>query len=617
MSLLVPWALALGLALIPALILLYLLKVRRRDYEVGSTYLWTHLLRDLAAHEPWQKLHWSVLLTAQLIVLTLLIAALARPFVPSTAEESIHAILLLDASASMQMTDVQPSRFEAAREAARQTLRDLPEGSIATLITVKGRPEVLVAQSQDRSALQRALDSVAVSGGGADVRQAMLLASALNTNRKRARLYLFSDGALAEAEELDPQGLEVTLVPVGTSAENRAISTLSARPDPHNTRRYQVFARVRNYGTQPVRDSLTLYADGGLADSREVDLPPGQAREFVFSDLPVGARTVEAKLGAPDLLPLDDQAYAVLDVRKPAQVLLVTTGNVYLEKVLTLIPNAEMFRTAPRRYFTIDSDRYDLVIFDNFVPDVLPRGNLLFVNPSDSTIFTVEGEVRRPRVRSWERDEPLLQFVDPRELAIARAQRLAMPTWAHSVMHTDDSSLLMVGEREGQRIVVLPFDLRQSNLPLLPAFPILMLNIFGYLEPLGQVDTRDLRPGDSVTIQPLAQTEEVLVRRPDGSTVSLKAAGQPLRFDQTVLPGIYSATQRVQTAAISQDVFAVNPSNEHESDVRPRELRLVGQPPAEAREADMVSVQREVWFWLLPAALLVLLFEWWWFHRRT
>ena len=619
MNVLVPAALGLGLVLLPALILLYLLKVRRRDFEVGSTYLWTHLLRDLAAHEPWQRLHWSVLLIIQLLVMSLLVVAVARPFYTAQAAESVHAIILLDGSASMQMTDVSPNRFEAARNEARRVLRDLPDESIGTLMVVKAKPEVLVAGSPDRQQLFQALDRATVSGGSADLRQALLLAAALNNDRKRARVYLISDGAFSDLDQVDAGGLEVNFIQVGSSSDNRAISTLSARPDPQNAHRYQVFARVRNYSDRPVADILSVTADGNLADSREVRLGPGVAQDFVFDDLPVGTKTVEARLGSPDLLPLDDQAYAVLDVRRPAQVLLVTSGNLYLEKVMGLIPNAELFRSQPRRYFTLDADKYDLVVFDTFVPDVLPRGNLLFINPPDSPLFSLEGEVRRPRIRDWERDAPLLQFVDLRDVAIARASRLSVPAWAKVLVQGDDVPLMLAGERENrQRIVVLPFDLRQTNLPLTAAFPILMLNVMGYLEPPGQVDTRDLRPGDLVNIAPLLQTDEVTVRKPDGSTAGFKVAGAPLRFDQTALPGIYTATQKVNNVAVGQEIFAVNPSNERESDVRPRPLVLAGgQQLSAPAPGATVPVQREFWQYLIPPILLLLLIEWWWFHRRT
>lgn len=619
MSLLTPTALGIGLVLLPALILLYLLKVRRRDFEVGSTYLWTHLLRDLAAHEPWQRLHWSVLLTAQLIVMTLLVLAIARPFYTAAAAESIHAIIVLDGSASMQMADVTPNRFEAGRQEARRVLREMPDDSIGTIIVMKARPEVLVAGSPDRQQLFQIVDSATVSGGAADLKQALLLASALNNDRRRGHLYLISDGAFVDDEPVEVAELEVSFIQVGASGDNRAISTLSARPDPMNAHRYQVFARVRNYSDRPFRDILSITADGNLADSREVSLAAGAAQDYVFNDLPVGTKTVDARLSESDALPLDDQAYAVLDVRRPAQVLLVTNGNLYLEKVMGLMPNAELFRSHPRRYFTLDADRYDLLVFDSFVPDVLPRGNMLFINPTDSPAISVMGEARRQRVREWEREDPLLQFVDLRDVAVARVSFLDAPPWARVLVRGDDAPLLLAGQRDAQqRAVILPFDLRQSNLPLSAAFPILMLNIMGWLEPPGHVDTRDLRPGDAVTITTLPQTDEILVRRPDGSTISSKSAGVPVRFDQTGLPGIYTVNQRSSGVVVSQEVFAVNPSSERESDVRPRPLSML-EDLVVGRQASggTVWVKREFWHWLIPPALLFLLFEWWWFHRRT
>ena len=68
MTLLAPLGL-LGLVSIPILILFYLLKVRYRDHEVGSTYLWEQLTRDLAVHEPWQKPRLSILLLIQALLL--------------------------------------------------------------------------------------------------------------------------------------------------------------------------------------------------------------------------------------------------------------------------------------------------------------------------------------------------------------------------------------------------------------------------------------------------------------------------------------------------------------------------------------------------------------------
>src|SRR5213082_1812967 len=143
MSLLTPIALALGITL-PIVVIFYLLKVRRRDEEVSSTFLWNDLIRDLAAHEPLQRLKWSLLLVLQLIALALITFAVARPFTEQTGQKPVQAVLLVDGSASMQAQDVRPSRFAKAVEAARGAVASLPENSIATAILVAGHPQVLV-----------------------------------------------------------------------------------------------------------------------------------------------------------------------------------------------------------------------------------------------------------------------------------------------------------------------------------------------------------------------------------------------------------------------------------------------------------------------------------------
>src|ERR687883_86977 len=121
MSLLTPVGLALGITL-PIVVIFYLLKVRRRDEEVSSTFLWNDLIRDLAAHEPLQRLKWNVLLALQLVALALLTFAIARPFSAQLGQKPVQAVLLIDGSASMQARDVQPTRFARAIDAARNTL---------------------------------------------------------------------------------------------------------------------------------------------------------------------------------------------------------------------------------------------------------------------------------------------------------------------------------------------------------------------------------------------------------------------------------------------------------------------------------------------------------------
>ena len=74
MSLLAPLGL-IGLLALPVIVALWMLKLRRPEREVSSTFLWQHLVRDVEANSPWQRLRRSLLLLLQLLCALLLVAA--------------------------------------------------------------------------------------------------------------------------------------------------------------------------------------------------------------------------------------------------------------------------------------------------------------------------------------------------------------------------------------------------------------------------------------------------------------------------------------------------------------------------------------------------------------
>ena len=75
----------LGLLVIPAVVAMYLLKLRRDERVVPSTLLWQKLLTDVEANAPWQKLRRSLLLLLQLLLVALLAILAARPFLERPA----------------------------------------------------------------------------------------------------------------------------------------------------------------------------------------------------------------------------------------------------------------------------------------------------------------------------------------------------------------------------------------------------------------------------------------------------------------------------------------------------------------------------------------------------
>src|SRR5260221_4487354 len=97
------------------IVVMYILKLRRKDVVVSSTFLWRQVIRDVQANAPFQKLRKNLLLLLQLIAAALIILALSAPFVRLFALGGRNIILVVDTSASMGATDVRPSRQEVAR----------------------------------------------------------------------------------------------------------------------------------------------------------------------------------------------------------------------------------------------------------------------------------------------------------------------------------------------------------------------------------------------------------------------------------------------------------------------------------------------------------------------
>src|SRR5213078_371297 len=117
MSFLAPAAFVFAAAL-PVVIVFYLLKRKRVVKLVSSTLLWQKFLAETQANAPFQRLRHNWLLVLQILLLTLVVLALARPYFAGQAKSSRLRIVILDASASMQAIDEKPSRFEKARNEA-------------------------------------------------------------------------------------------------------------------------------------------------------------------------------------------------------------------------------------------------------------------------------------------------------------------------------------------------------------------------------------------------------------------------------------------------------------------------------------------------------------------
>lgn len=625
--------LAFGLtSLIPVIVALYFLKLRRQEQTVSSVYLWRETIRDVAANAPWQRLRPNLLLLLQLLFLAALILALARPFSWTRSVAGDHLILVVDTSASMAASDVGSSRLSEAAKEARRLVSGLPSDVPVTLIAVGDQVEVLLSASADRGRLNQTLDGLRPSSGGVDMATALELAAAVAAGEPEAQVVVLSDGGVRLPDRL-AIAAETRYLPIGESADNQAISALSLDLGAALTG----FVRVSNYGSEAVQRRLTLYAytepfdrsAGQLVAVRDLDLPADDAIALTLPDLPPDTAVLEARLEGQDALALDDHAWAVRPVDAGAQIQVVGPGNRFLEIALALLPGVEVTTISLEDYEATWSDADQtagqltdqpanwLTVFDGVLPEPghYPLGALLFLGPLRSTeFFSVTGALEGPTPLPASASEPLLRYVDLRDVLVQRSARLSLPAWGRPVVVTadgqEDAPLLVAGEVDGRRLAVLAFDLRQSDLALRVAFPLLLANLVDFLAPssrgafLGTVP-----PGQPLSVMLPPQTEALVVTQPDGTSVRLIPESGAALFEDTTTLGVYQVNWQVEGERWLLGRFAVNAFNPLESNIRPRpELALSGA--AEGGITADRPVRQEWWAWLAWAALALLMLEW-------
>lgn len=561
MPLLAPLAL-LGLLFVPLIVAFYMLRLRRTERPVSSTYLWAQLVRDVEANAPWQRLRRSLLLLLQLLLVLALVLVATRPFGERAAGLARDVILVLDASASMAATDVFPDRLTAAKRAALDALADLPADGHVSVVAAAGSARVVANEVTDRSRLTEAIESVEVSTGSADLTDGLKLAGALAARARGAEILVVTDDSAAEAPDVE-LGVPVRVLTVGRDRHNQAIVALAVRADSSGIKR-SVFASVANLDSERVTRRLQVLADGVPITARDLALDALRRTEVVIDEVPAGTRVVEARLSIPetpgtsvagsvDQLSLDDAAWAIVPSDRLQRVLLVGPGNVYLQNALSLLPNIELYGATPDEYpTTTGRELFDLIVFDGYLPPELPAKPILAIAPPrTSDLGAVSGKVEGPVPGEPASDEPLLRNVDLSRLHVAEAVLIELPAWARPVIPGPESPLLYSGLRDGLPTAVLAFDLRQSDLPLQVAWPILAANLAGELLGIDPEGVEPVTPGAPVDLAAPPGATALRVTRPDGSVVELPVSGAAgsVTFVGTELLGVYTADAVIPVSA--------------------------------------------------------------------
>ncbi len=592
--------------------------------------------------------HWMLLMLRACFLIALCLL-FAQPFwrQDQSAQQAAQVnLLVLDTSFSMQSGD----RWDKALDALSATVADLPAGSASQLFTVDGNlsaltelttaPDVLRNKaasltpgfgSTDYGELMRRLNQVA-----ADLKKpvnAVFITDAQRSNLPEKMNSLLAD-RLTQFEVIDIGGGEDTNFYV--AAQARTVDSVHVRAT------VTVGASASNSGTDNTRTLILSIKDNTVA-TRSVQLTPGEIKSVEFDQipLPIGEQlSLTAQLQETDDVSADDVVQVPIQGLEPVTITMAGLGTQPVVQapvfVKTALESTGAAAVDDLRSALASDARHAIVFIEMEDETTVPADVQQFVE-SGGSVLVVKNNVQddNSNARSVSQGELIALIDQAHPLALGEIDwfDLRFHDTPPLALQDEDTVLLALGngvpillERDTQSagsMLILndTLDGLASDLPLQPAFAVLMQNIMRYFVASTAIPSQ-ITAGNLLSLAPNMQ-----VLSPSGDAMlelSQTANANNVRLDQ---PGVYSVLDRDKVHSVAvvletkeSDLEVVqraeldawearHVANTNNSRADTAESDAVDKPSAFDIGSDNAGRFYQIWQWLIPAVLLFLFLE--------
>lgn len=699
MSFALPIAFTLAVLALP-IVALYILKVRLRRVAVSTNLFWKQIYEEKPPRSIWQHFRHLVSLLLQLLVLLLIILALADPYFSWQILQARRLVLVIDNSASMRAADVAQSRLEAAKAAAMDIIDGLRYRDEVAVVLAGSSPEVLVGMSGHAPTLSQAIERITFSDNSTEIKAAIDLGRQLIGEHPHGQVIVLTDGAVDDAELLTSQednapaepspdstspdaaspapAFRAADAPAGvvssveyrlfaTDASNVGITQLQVRRSLIDPLGYEILTSVHNASSSKLSCRLELTLNDVPVDVIPLTLEPEeqwsrsiektsleggrihaaltqiQSREEVVasptgkSDAPSAAASDGAALPSDlNRLLTDDSAWALLPGREVQRVLIVSPGNLFLQKVFEANPLVEV---TVRRDFPDQWPTDTLVVLHGKVPEILPAGNVFVIDPIGNCDQWEQGAaMENPIVTEQDKTSSLMNHIRLDNVIMPEAKQLKFKTPPHALATTlSGESVYAEVKRPEGKCLVLSINLDRSDLAFRTAFPIMVSNSLGWFSgstgewqpalPAGAVTTivipeRFGVPHDVDLVEPDGKSATVIVQSTEAAsaTAVVPSGDAAVTVGPLNRAGVWSIRSHAEKAAAENDQsetvlaeIAVNLADKRETDLRPHN-ELAESPQSRFTTAGWFT--RPLWYYVVLLTCLLTTVEWFLYQRR-
>ncbi len=608
------------------IVVFYILKIRMRRVPVSTVMFWEQVFEEKQPRSIWQKLRHLLSLLLQLLFLFLLIGALTDPFFDWEVRQQRRVILIVDNSASMQAVDGEGTRFDTAVGQATEIIDGLRVRDEMAILSAATQPQVVCGLTGHQRTLREALAELSATDGPTRVAATVDLARRLLSDHENGQILLLSDGCFTDATELiDVQ--DITWLAVGETTANVAITQYQVRRSLLDPLGYQVLVEVQNFSDKEVECRLELELGEDVVDVIPLTIEASGKWSDIFTKTSATGGRLRALANYEDDLPADNEAWAVLPERRRQSVVLVGERNLFLERVFEANSLVDLTVTEePPESVT----RNAVVVFHRNVPEQLPDGNVVVLEPTESSDLWGLGEtLDDPIVADQDSDSDLMAYVRLDNVLMPEARRLTPKQEATVLVEAATGDPLYFSIVEPRRkLLVLSVNLERGDLPLRTAFPIMFSNALSWFEGSGGELRESLTTGNLSTLdlpndlKPRTGSEQTPLElvSPQGQVSIVTESDETITIGPLEQRGIWTLRRPVPaSAATSTDPTATEmPTLEIACNVAdPEESDLRSAPDAkETKTVTQAGFSRPIWFYLVLLAAVLTGAEWFLYQRR-
>lgn len=534
---------------IPPVIMLYILKRKYKEEVISSSLLWKEVYKNTRANTPWEKFKKNIMLLLQIIIILSVILALMSPFISMGGKSYKNIIMVIDNTASMNtIYDGSNSRLEQGKALAKEYLNSTKEGTNTYIISYDGTSNLLLNGDFNKSNAASIIDKISTSYGSGDISDVVSFVKAIGDGiGEEYEALIFTDKQVAISD------INGRIVYLGNSGLNGSVDNVSHK---FVDDKVKVIANVTNNGDSLYEGDFSLYNGEELVAVEGLTLQVGESKTLSFELDSLNSDYLKGELSRKDILMEDNTYYHVVNENKVKKILLVTDENIFLEKAFGSIENTEVYKTNDVSNIT-ENDEYDLYVFDNKMPEVMPRkGNILFINPNSNEFFNVlqGGEIGQATAVKGS----VSSYLENTQFTLSEYNIIETPYYGTNILTIDDNSIGFKGEINDRKIAALSFDLHATDFALKKEFPILIYELGEELISTGMVYSNNFKAGEKIVVKSSDFESEINVTYPNGDIKDLKS-GEEVKGELAL--GIYKINQND-----NNESFSVNFPTSSESD---------------------------------------------------